>query len=288
MSILTKHRLQFVLLSLFSLLAVIPFAWLLSTALKSSDENIFAYPPHWLPAKLTFDNFQSVWQQVPLGAFVLNSLVVGALTVLFNITFSTLAAYPLARMSFRGEKGIWMVILSTMMLPFQVIMIPLYLMMLHLGLADIAGSSSTGLEASIRTWLGQVIPFVISGFGIFFVRDALVSLPRDLEESAVLDGCNSWDILWRILIPLIRPTLATLAVFSFMASWGEFLWPSILLSEPEHFTLPLGLVQLQSAFSANWRLIAAGTTLSMLPIIVFFLLMQRYFVSTDVGSGVKG
>jgi putative chitobiose transport system permease protein len=213
-------------------------------------------------------------------AFFINSIVVTLLTIFFNLSLSILAAYPLARMQFKGQGALFFSILATMMIPFQVLMIPLYLICLKLNMVDSAGL--------INGWMGLVLPFAVSGFGIFFVRQALVTLPRELEESAVLDGCNSWQILWHVLLPLIRPTLATLAVFGFMAAWGEFLWPSIILSEPTHFTLPVGLVQLQSAFSSDWKLIAAGTLLSMIPVLVFFFALQRYFISGTLSGSVKG
>ena len=275
-----KKAWQYVLLTLLALQAVGPFLWLLSTALKGPGENIFAYPPQFIPALPTLENFVSVWHKVPMPWFFINSIVVTLLTIFFNITLSVLAAYPLARMRFKGQNTIFFSILATMMIPFQVLMIPLYLICLKLNLTDGGGL--------INGWMGLVLPFAVSGFGIFFVRQALVTLPRELEESAVLDGCNSWQILWHILLPLIRPTLATLAVFAFMATWGEFLWPSIILSDPHHFTLPVGLVQLQSAFSADWKLIAAGTLLSMVPMLVFFFALQRYFVSGATAGAVKG
>jgi putative chitobiose transport system permease protein len=275
-----KLILRYALLILLSLVAVGPFLWLLSTALKGPGENIFAYPPQWLPRQPTLQNFADVWQKVPMALFFLNSFAVTALTVLCNLLISVLAAYPLARMTFRGRQAAMMTVLASMMIPFQVLMIPLYLICLKLRLTDASGW--------LGGWFGLVAPFAVSGFGIFFVRQALLTLPRELEESAVLDGCNSWQILWRVLLPLIRPTLATLAVFAFMTAWGEFLWPSIILSDPAHFTLPVGLVRLQSAFSADWKLIAAGTLLSMLPIVAFFLALQRYFVSGATTGAVKG
>lgn len=280
MQALFKKSLHYAVLVLLVVVAIGPFLWLLSTALKDSAENIFQYPPQLLPQHPTLQNFAEVWGAVPLMAYFWNSLIVAFLTVVLNLLFSLLAAYPLARMRFKGQRTFFFTILATMMIPFQVIMIPLYLIVLQMGLHESAGITSS--------WLGLALPFAVSGFGIFFIRQALVTLPKDLEESAVLDGCNSFQILFRILLPLISPTLATLAVFTFMASWGEFLWPSIMLSEPTHFTLPVGLVQLQGAFSANWRLIAAGTILSMLPVLVFFLLLQRYFVSGTLAGSVKG
>lgn len=275
-----KTTLHYALLVLLVILSIGPFLWLLSTALKSDGENIFQYPPSFIPEVPTLQNFVEVWKTVPMAQYFINSLVVTILSVVLNLVFSVLAAYPLARMQFKGRQAFFFAILTTMMIPFQVIMIPLYLIMLKLGLHD-----SVGL---VNGWIGLVIPFCVSGFGIFFVRQALVTLPKELEESAVLDGCNSFQILCRVLLPLIGPTIATLSVFTFMANWGEFLWPSVILSKPEHFTLPLGLVQLQGAFSANWRLIAAGTILSVIPVLAFFLILQRYFVSGALSGSVKG
>jgi putative chitobiose transport system permease protein len=275
-----KIILSYLALTLLLVLAVGPFLWLLSTALKSDGENLFQYPPQFIPEEPTLANFIDIFNKVPMASYFFNSIVVTLLTVFFNLLFSVLAAYPLARMQFKGQKAILMLILSTMMIPFQVIMVPLYFIMLKLHLTDASGIA--------QGWIGLVIPFAVSGFGIFFVRQALVTLPKDLEESAVLDGCNSADILFRVLLPLIQPTLATLAVFTFMATWGEFLWPSIILNEPGHFTLPVGLVQLQGAFSANWRLIAAGTLLSTLPVLVFFIVLQKYFVAGALSGSVKG
>lgn len=270
---------RYSLLLLLSVVALGPFLWLLSTALKSADENIFQYPPQFWPTHATVENFKAAWQAVPMGQYFLNSIGVSLATVTLNLVISTLAAYPLARLHFRGEKLAFFAILASMMIPFQVLMIPLYLLMMKLGLGDSHGRLSL--------WLGLTIPFAVSGFGIFFVRQAMVTLPRALEEAAVMDGCNSLQTLWYVLLPQIKPTLATLAVLSLLTSWGELLWPSILISDPKHFTLPVGLVQLQGFFSANWRLVAAGTVLSMAPILVAFVFLQRYFVSGTLAGAVK-
>lgn len=275
-----KKAWTYLLLFLLSVISVGPFVWLLSTALKSSDENIFQYPPDFIPNQPTLNNFAEVWQAVPMDAYMINSAIVTGLAVVFNLIFSVLAAYPLARMEFKGKNSIFLLILATMMIPFQVIMIPLFLMVLKMNLVD---SAST-----VGAYIGLVIPFVVGGFGIFFVRQALVNIPKQLEESAVMDGCNSFQVLTEVMIPLIRPTLATLAVFTFMANWGEFLWPSIVLSKPEMYTLPVGLVHLQGAFSANWRLIAAGTILATIPILAFFVILQRYFISGTLAGSIKG
>lgn len=277
---LLKLWIRYGLLIVFTLISVGPFLWLFSTAMKSSSENIFAYPPQLIPSQPTLENFIQVWQVVPFALYLMNSFLVTGLAVIFNVIFSILAAYPLARFEFKGKHSLFLLILSTMMIPFPVMMIPLFMIVLKLHWTDSSGT--------LGGYLGQVIPFVVGGFGIFFVRQALTQIPKQLEESAILDGCNSFEILTRVHLPLIKPSLATLAVFTFMANWGEFLWPSIILTKQTMYTLPVGLVHLQGAFSANWRLIAAGTLLSVLPILIFFLLLQRYFVQGAMAGAVKG
>jgi putative chitobiose transport system permease protein len=168
-----------------------------------------------------------------------------------------------------------------MLIPFQVVMLPLFLLVMRLGLTHESGW--------LAGWLGLALPFAISGFGIFFVREALKTLPPDMMEAAVLDGANAVQRLVYVVVPLLKPTLATLAIFTLLASWGEFLWPSIVLSHQEQFTLPLGLVQLQGQFGSDWRLIAAGTLLSMVPVLVLFVLLQHWFLQSNAtDAGVKG
>jgi putative chitobiose transport system permease protein len=275
-----KKWATYLVLVLLVVISIGPFLWLVSTSLKASSENIFQYPPDFIPDAPTLENYQKVWTAVPMAAYFYNSIVVTVLSVVLNLIFSVLAAYPLARFEFKGKNSIFMMILATMMIPFQVIMIPLYLMVLKMNLVDTA--------SDIGAWVGLVIPFVVGGFGIFFVRQAMITVPKQLEESAVMDGCNSVQVLTKVILPLIKPTLATLAVFTFMANWGEFLWPSIVLTKPKMYTLPVGLVHLQGAFSANWRLIAAGTILATIPVVVFFLVLQRYFISGTLAGSVKG
>lgn len=266
------------LLSMVSI-SLIPFLWLLSTALKSPEENIFSYPPQFIPESLTFKNFSGVWKQVPFLAYILNSFIVALFTVIFNLIFSALAAYPLARMNFKWKTIIFYAILATIMVPFQVIMIPVYLLVLKLNLVD---SSST-----IGGYAGLILPFAVNAFGIFLMRQAFLSIPKELEESALIDGCNIFQIWLKILLPLCCPSLATLAVFTFVGSWGEFLWPSIVLTKQSLYTLPVGINNLQSMFSANWRYIASGAIISVIPILVFFLALQKYFIKGQAQGALK-
>lgn len=262
------------------IISLLPFLWLLSTALKGSSENIFQYPPQFLPQEPTLANFKEVLKQVPIVGYAVNSFIVATFTVILNLFFSALAAYPLARMEFRGKKVAFFAILSTIMVPFQAIMLPIYIITLKLNLTDACGI--------VQGYLGLILPFAVNAFGIFLLRQAFLSIPKEIEESAVVDGCNSWQIFCKILLPMIKPSLAVLAIFTFIGSWGEFLWPSIILTDEKLFTLPVGINNLQGAFSANYRLIAAGSIISIVPILVFFLSLQRYFISGQNEGAVKG
>jgi putative chitobiose transport system permease protein len=165
------------------------------------------------------------------------------------------------------------------MIPFQVIMVPVYLMTLRLNLVD--------SYSSIAGYAGLILPFAVSAFGIFFMRQAFLTIPKELEEAAIIDGCNVFDIWFRIFIPLVKPALATLAIFTFAGAWSEFLWPSIVLTRQEMYTLPVGVNHLQGIFSANWRYIAAGAVISIIPILIFFTALQRYFTGGAMQGAVK-
>ena len=275
-----KNIVSHIILISLSILALFPFLWLISTSLKGGGENIFAYPPKFIPTDFTFENYAGVWGKVDFIRYFINSAIVAGFTVILNLIFSSLAAYPLARMEFKGKKIAFFAILATIMIPFQAIMLPVYLIILKFNLTDTNGV--------INGYLGLILPFAVSAFGIFLMRQAFLTIPRELEEAAVVDGCNAFQIFVKILLPMVKPTLAILAIFTFIGSWSEFLWPSIVLTDDKMFTLPVGINNLQGIFSANWRYIAAGSIISIIPIIIFFLSMQRYFVSGKNEGAVKG
>ena len=269
-----------ILLIATSLLSIIPFIWLTSTSLKGVNENIFAYPPKLIPQDFTLLNYIEVWQKVDFMGYFWNSLIVAGLTVILNLILSSLAAYPLARMKFRGKKFVFFSILATIMVPFQAIMLPVYIITLKLNLIDSVNNA--------MGYIGLVMPFAVSAFGIFLMRQAFLKIPKEVEEAAIIDGCNVFQMFVRVILPMVKPTLAVLAVFTFIGSWGEFLWPSIMLTKESMYTLPVGINNLQGMFSANWRFIASGSIISTVPIIIFFLLMQRYFISGENDGAVKG
>lgn len=263
-----------------SILSIFPFIWLISTSLKGPDENIFAYPPQLVPSDFTFANYVGVWHRVNLFGYFINSMIVAVGTVLMNLVLSSLAAYPLARMEFKGKKTAFFAILATIMIPFQAIMLPVYLITIKLHLVDSVNN--------LAGYIGLIMPFAVSAFGIFLMRQAFLAIPREMEEAAIVDGCNVLQLFMRVLIPMVKPSLAVLAIFTFIGSWGEFLWPSIVLTKEALYTLPVGVNNLQGMFSSNWRYIAAGSIISIIPIIIFFLCMQKYFISGENEGAVKG
>jgi putative chitobiose transport system permease protein len=273
-----KHTLNklglYLLLSAIAVAMLFPLLWLFSTSLKSPTEDIFSFPPQLLPKAPTIGNFQLVWQNYPFGQYFLNSTIIALLTVSINLLFCSLAAYPLARLNFQGRDLIFAGVVSTIMIPFQIVMIPLYVLAVKLGLRN--------------TYLGVILPGLASAFGIFLLRQAFQGVPKELEEAARIDGCSELGIWWHVMIPAVRPALATLAIFVFIGAWSDFLWPLIVLDRPEYYTLPLGVAKLASTLDLNWRLIAAGSVISIAPIVLLFLFLQRYIIPTDAGSGVKG
>lgn len=264
----------YLLLAAIALVMLFPLLWLLSTSLKSPTENIFSFPPQLIPASPTFQNFVTVWQNHPFGKYLFNSTLIAVLTVVFNLLFCALAAYPLARLDFRGRDIIFATIVSTIMIPFQIVMIPLYVLTVQLGLRN--------------TYLGIIFPSLASAFGIFLLRQAFQGVPKELEEAGRIDGCSELGIWWHVMIPAVRPALITLAIFVFIGSWSDFLWPLIVIDRPEFYTLPLGVATLAGQFSLDWRLVAAGSIISLVPVMVLFAFLQRYIIPTDSGSGVKG
>jgi putative chitobiose transport system permease protein len=265
---------RYVGLLLVTAFTIAPFLWLLSTAFKSSGENIFAYPPHWIPQQITLDNFVRVFDSQPFFRYLANSAIVAALSVVLNVLLASLAAYPLARIAFKGRAFIFGVLLASMMIPFQLLMIPVYELAITLGLQN--------------SYLGLVLPHACTAFGIFFMRQAFANIPTSIEEAALMDGVSRFKIWWHVMMPLVKPSLATLAVFSFIASWGDFLWPLIIIDQPALFTLPLGVNRLASTFSLDWRLVAAGAIFSLIPILIFFTFAQRYFIEGAMKGAVKG
>lgn len=252
-----------------------PFIWAVSTAFKGPEENVYAFPPRIIPEQPTLNNFITAWNRVPyFGQYFINSLVIAAGSIVVNIVASSMAGDAVARLQFPGRSLAFWVILSTMMIPFQVVMIPLFLVVLRLGL--------------LNTHLGVILPTAVTAFAIFLFRQAFLKLPKELEDAARIDGCSEWAVYWRIMLPLTKPTIATMVIFTFVSSWGEFLWPLIVLRSPRMYTVAVGLAYLQSQFSANLRWIMAGSVLATIPVLVVFLAFQRVFIQGATAGALKG
>ncbi|MEY2984485.1 MAG: Sugar transport system permease protein [Cyanobacteriota bacterium] len=262
------------ILTILAIAMLFPLAWLLSTALKPPTEDVFGNLGTLLPRHPTLANFVKVWQDYPFGRYLGNSILVASITVVLNLLFCALAAYPLARMTFAGRDTLLAAIVATLMIPFQLIMIPLYILAVNLGIRN--------------SYLGIIFPSLASAFGIFLLRQAFQGVPKELEEAARIDGCTELGIWWHVMLPAIRPALVTLAIFVFIGAWSDFLWPLIVLDEPSYYTLPLGVAQLASALDFDWRLIAAASVISITPIIALFTFVQRYIIPSEASSGVKG
>lgn len=251
-----------------------PFLWQLSTSLKGVGESVFGYPPQLLPHEPTLKHYAAVTDTVPILRYATNSLVVALSCAATNIIFGSMAGYATARMSFRGRKIVFAVFLSTIIIPFESILISEYLIVRSLGLND--------------TLLGVMVPLAVTGLSVLLMRGAFLGLPAEVEEAAVLDGANEWQRFWRVAMPSVRGTTAVVGIFSFVFAWDDFLWPLVVLSNPDNYTLTVGIQYLSGTFTNDQRVIAAGTMIAVVPLLVLFFSLQRYFFR-GVGEGaVKG
>ena len=271
---LGTNALQLGLLLLLALAMLVPLLWLVSTSLKGPAENIFTSPPALLPSQPSFEAYGRLFRDNPMLTYLLNSTIVSGLAVIANLVFCSLAAYPLARMRFAGRGLVLALVVATILIPFQVVMIPLYLLMVQVGLRN--------------TLWALIIPQAATAFGIFLLRQSFLGVPVELEEAARSDGCSPIGEWWNVMLPAARADLITLAMFVFIGTWSDFLWPLVILDDPKLYTLPLGLQQLASSFSLDWRLVAAGSVVSILPVLVIFIGLQRYILPSASGDAVNG
>lgn len=266
---------SYVILILGSVAMLLPFFWMLSTSLKP-ERGIFTMPPQWIPNPLIFDNYVNVWQKTDLARGMLNSTFIAVVTTAGEIFISTLAGFAFARMRFVGRNTFFALLLITMMIPAVVTMIPTFILFRYLGW--------------IKTWLPLIVPLLFgSAFAVFLSRQFFMTMPRELEDAAKVDGCNFFQIYWHIFIPNAKPIIATLFVLGFIARWNDFLGPLIYLQgATDLYTVPLMLARLNSAYERQWSLLMAGSMIALAPIIAVFVLLQRYFVESVTMTGLKG
>jgi multiple sugar transport system permease protein len=256
-------------------LFVLPIVWMISTSLKSNGQ-IVEWPPTWIPRPFVPENYTGALEAAPLGTYALNTLIITALSVLGALISNPVIAYGLSRLKWRGRELVFYITLGTLMLPFQVTMIPLFVMFSHLGW--------------VNTFLPLVVPcFFGNAFFIFFLRQVYFSIPEELSEAARVEGASDLQILWHIILPLARPALLTVALFQFLASWNDFLGPLLYLNNDSKFTLALGLANMQSALGlSDFGQIMAAASMVAFPVILLFMLAQRYFIEGIASTGLKG
>ena len=268
------HRvLLYIVLILIAVIMVVPFLWMLSTSLKTQYDAV-KIPPVWIPDPPQWENYVKLFTEQPMFQFMLNTIKIVFFVVLGQLFFSSLAAYSFARISFKGRNVVFFFYIATLMVPGQVTMIPTYLMFAKAGLTD--------------NHLALILPAFFSAFGVFLLRQFFMSLPRELEEAAEIDGCNPFMTYWRIMLPLVVPAMLTLGVFTLMNTWNDYMGPLIYLSSPEKYTMTLGIAYFKGVYTTQWNLVMAGSIVSVVPILIAYLCAQKYFIEGIAFSGVKG
>ncbi len=264
----------YIILCLIAAITIFPFLWVFFTSIKGPLDQIYSVPPRLLPSDPTLANYIRVWNQLPVAQFFLNSIVVSVSTVILNLLFTSLAAYPLAKMNFKGRDAIFFLLLATFIVPPQLTSIPSFVL-------------AVNVFKFYDSILSLIFPSLATVFNIFMMRQAFKSVPNDLIEAGKIDGASELRIWWSILLPIVRPSLATAAIITFVNQWNDFFWPSLMLHTREHMTLQVGLVALQGMFASDIRGTAAGVTMTIIPILIFFVTLQKYFVR-GLGGAVKG
>jgi ABC-type glycerol-3-phosphate transport system permease component len=263
--------LLYALLAVCTILTLLPYAWMLAASFKP---NVEIFSPTLVPAHPIVDNYTQAVTRYPVGRAILNSIVVAAVETLAVVATSVFTAYPFARLRFPGRDLLFLAILGTMMIPSQATMIPSFILVKWFGWVD--------------TYQGLIVPRIMAPLGIFLMRQFLQTLPRELDEAARIDGCSRLQTLRLVLLPLMGPAMATLAIFTFTASWNEFFWPLIVVQSNEMRTIQLLIAAMKQAEIADWGVIMAVVTLSVVPTVAVFVLLQRYFVRGIAMSGLKG
>jgi putative chitobiose transport system permease protein len=271
---LLKTVFWYVVLISISVVTVLPFAWMLLTSLNGPEDAIFSVPPQFIPQHPTLDNYAKVLETLPVVAFFRNSIIVAVAVTFLSVLVTALAAYPLAKMRFRGRDVVFYLLLATLIVPVQLTYIPSFVL-------------AVNVFHYQDTLFSLILPNLASAFNIFLLRQAFKAVPNELIEAARIDGARELRIWWSVLLPIVRPSLAAVAIFTFVISWNDFLWPSLMLHDRDGMTLPVGLAALQGLFSSDFRSIAAGVTMTIIPILVFFIAFQRQFVRGLAGA-VKG
>lgn len=269
---MSKRILRYVALTLGAVAMLGPFVWMLITSL-TGDAQLGRVDAPLLPDPPTSEPYERLGESFPFWRFAANSVGVAVVSTLVQLVTSATAAYAFSRLRFRGSGLVFVLYLATMMIPMQVIIVPLFIEMRYLGLVD--------------SYAGLLLPTLVSSFGVFMLRQAFLALPKELDEAAYVDGAGHLRVFAQVLLPLVAPALATFAVFAFMSSWNAFLWPLVIAQSEAHMTLPVGLSLLQGRYSTAWNVVMAGSTISVLPILALYVFAQRYVVRGITFTGIK-
>ncbi|MDX9923229.1 MAG: carbohydrate ABC transporter permease [Ignavibacteriaceae bacterium] len=269
---ISKSVLIHILMYTLAILTIMPFIWMILTSVKDMSE-IFVYPPQWFPEEIKFQNYIDAFNAAPFGTFYMNSLIVALSVTLGQLITCSMAAYAFARLEFKGRDIIFYIFLGTMMIPANVTMIPTYIVLSTFGLID--------------SLYSLIIPGLASAFGTFLLRQFFMTIPKELEEAAYIDGASKWQVLLRVIIPLSKPALATLAIFTFMGVFNDFIWALICINSEELKTVQLGLATFRDKYLTQWDLLMAGSVTATLPILIIFFVAQKYFIQGITLSGLK-
>ena len=283
---MTRRAVSHVILIIGAVVMLLPFAWMLSTSVKSPDQ-LFTVPPTWLPRPLQWDNYAKAMGAGNFARYALNSLLLAITNLVSNVLLAALAGYAFARLRFPGRNVLFVLVLATLMVPYQVTIIPLFVIVRHIPLFggnDLFGQGGIGW---INSYWGLIVPGAVGAFGIFLLRQFFQTLPVELEDAARIDGAGEFRIFWQIMLPLAMPAVATLAIFSFQAGWNAFLWPLLITTTDDMRTIQLGLTVFVQQYSTQWDQLMAATVVATLPVILVFGLGQRLLVRSIAFTGLK-
>ncbi|WP_165980736.1 carbohydrate ABC transporter permease [Macrococcus carouselicus] len=264
---------MYLMLILGSILMLLPFIWMVSTSLKPSDE-VMTMPPVWIPSEFRWDNYMTAFQKAPFARYLFNSIVVTVLSTIGELLTTILAAYAFSKLAFWGRDIVFSVLMATMMIPGEVLLIPNFVTLSNLGWID-------RFEALIVPWTASI-------FSIFLLRQFFMSIPDELGYAARIDGCSNWNFLWRIMVPLAKPAIVTIVLLKIIGSWNAFLWPLVVTNSEEMRTLPVGLTAFTTEAGTNYELLMAASAMIILPMIILFIILQKYIIQGVARAGIKG
>jgi multiple sugar transport system permease protein len=268
-----KRVLIHVALVVGAIATVIPLLWMISASLMPQGEAT-SFPPRLIPSRVTFVHYRALFENLNLGRAFLNSLFVATVGTLLSLLFNSMAGYAYAKLRFRGRDGLFTMLVASLGIPAQVAMLPLFLLLKSMGL--------------INTWVGVLIPYMAGIYGVFLVRQFMLSIPDDLLAAARIDGASEWRIYWSVILPVARPVLATLAIFTFMSAWNDFMWPLIILTDDDKYTMPVAVANLSGEHFPDLELMMAAAVLTVIPVLALFFVLQKQYIAGMMAGSVKG